>query len=272
MPKVSVLMTNYNAGKFIWEAIESILRQTFRDFELIILDDGSTDNSWNIIQKYAKEDDRIRCHKNGKNIWISATRNKLIDFSQWEFIAWLDSDDRAKKKRLERQVFFLEENPACWIVGSWINIIDAQWKSIWVKKLPLTNEKIMKEFFFRSPLNHPSSMMRRECIKATGYYRKDLEPADDLDFLARISQRYMLANIPDILLEYRIHGENLSLIKQKQMIQKTLLIRKNMQKMGYKMWIMGKCAYYITWVMQYLPSKFVLTIFNNSINFFSWKK
>ena len=112
-----------------------------------------------------------------------------------------------------------------------MELINKRGKIIGTKKLPLTDANIKKQFFFRTPINHPSTMTRRECFKKIGHYKKDMEPADDLDFLVRISQKYMLGNIPKVLLDYRIHGENMSITKQKDMIRKTLLIRKNMQLM-----------------------------------------
>ncbi len=165
MPKVSVLMTNYNGWMYIAEAIESILWQTFTDFELIIVDDGSSDESWEIIQKYAENDGRIRCYKNEKNSGISVTRNRLIDLAQWEYFAWLDSDDRAKPERLKKQVKFLEKNPWYGIIGSWMMLIDTEGKEKGVKQLPISDQEIRKQWYMRNSLNHPTLMMTRECIK-----------------------------------------------------------------------------------------------------------
>ena len=110
-PKVSVLMPNYNAWKYISEAIQSILNQTFTDFEFIIIDDCSTDNSWEIIQEFAKKDSRIIALRNVKNLTVCRTANRALDMVCGEFIARLDSDDVALPERFSQQLDFLEKNP-----------------------------------------------------------------------------------------------------------------------------------------------------------------
>ncbi len=272
MPKVSVLMTNYNAGEYIGEAIESILWQTFTDFELVIVDDGSGDGSWNIIQKYSHQDTRIRCYQNEKNLWISLTRNRLIDLAQWEYLAWLDSDDIAEKRRLLLQVDFLEKNPDYGIVGSWMTLVNKVGEEMGVRKLPVSDSEIRDSFYFRTPVSLGCQMLSKKYRKKIGYYNTELESAEDLDFLLRASRYCKLANIPDTLIRYRLHGTNVSLKKQKQQIRNTLLVRKNIEKMGYKMGLVGKCVQCVTWCMQFLPASFVMRVFNYGIIKIEWKK
>jgi len=265
-------MTNYNAASYIREAIESILWQTLRDFELIIVDDGSTDTSWDIIQKYSKQDTRIRCYKNDKNYWISSTRNRLLDLAQGEYIAWLDSDDRARSDRLEKQIQFLETHPEYGIVGSWMTIIDARGNEKGVREAPLGDIEIRKSFYFRTPVSLVSQMMVKKYREQIGYFQETLESAEDLDFLLRACQYCKLANIPENLTQYRIHGKNISIRKQKKQIQNTLLVRKNIEKLGYKMNWFARYIQYITWLMQYLPPRFVISIFYQSIKIMRYEK
>lgn len=273
MPKVSVLVTNYNSEKYIGETIESIVWQTFTDFELIILDDRSSDKSWSIIQKYQAKDIRIRCYQNEKNLGISLTRNKLIDLAQWSYVAWLDSDDRARPERLERQVHFLDTHPEYGIVGSWMVLINGDWKATGKKYMPITNEAVRKQWYFRNSLNHPTLMMRMECIKKTGYYDPLFDGAEDYDFWIRAGMHCMIANIPEFLTEYRIHNNNISIKKHKKTIRKTLLVRKKMQQLGYPLWILGKIAYILTWCIQYIPPYLTVFLFYRFISiFWKWKK
>lgn len=265
MPKVSVLMTNYNAGEYIREAIESILQQTFTDFEFIIVDDGSTDKSWSIIQEYSQRDARIRCYQNERNLWISLTRNRLIDLALGKYLAWLDSDDIAEKRRLALQVDFLEKNPEYGIVGSWMTLVNKSGQGIEVRKLPVSDDKIRDSFYFRTPVSLGCQMISKKYREKIGYYNGELGSAEDLDFLLRASRYCKLANIPEALIQYRLHGNNISLKKQKQQIRNTLLVRKNIDKMGYKMGWIGKWVQWITWCMQYLPAPLVMKIFNYSL-------
>lgn len=272
MPKVSVLMTNYNGSRYIGSAIESILYQTFTDFECIIVDDNSTDDSWNIIQKYKEKDKRIRCFQNEKNLWISHTRNRLIDLAKGDYYAWLDSDDMAREDRLELQVDFLNKNPEYGIIGSWMTIIDGEGKENWIKKLPVTDDKIRKQWYFRNSLNHPTLMMRKEIVAKTGYYDYKMDGAEDYDYWIRAGTHCLLGNIPLELVKYRIHFENASIEKHAKTIKKTLLVRKKMMKMGYKIGILWYISYYITWCMQFVPPALVVFLFYSFIKVFSFRK
>lgn len=272
MPRVSVLMTNYNKAAFIGEAIESIIGQTFTDFECIIVDDCSTDTSWNIIQNYSHKDARILCYQNTYNIWISLTRNRLLDIAQWEYIAWLDSDDYADIHRLEKQVYFLDTHPHHGIVGSWLELIDSTWKQIGTKELPAEDAAIRKQWYVRNSLNQTSLMIRKTCIEKTGYYNMNMDPAEDYDLYVRAGTHCLLANIPEILTYYRIHTSNTSLKKHKTTIQKTLLIRRKMKELGYTVGILWYIAYPITWCMQFMPPRKSLVLFHLFIKAFSQKK
>lgn len=261
MPKVSVLMTNYNTDRYIWEAIESILQQTFTDFELIILDDGSTDNSWNTILAYKKKDMRIQCYQNKKNMWISFTRNKLIDLAKWEYIAWIDSDDRSRWDRIEKQVYFLDTHPQYGIVGSWMKIIDWKWNYQNIKQLPTSDTEIKKQLYIRSSINNPSLMIRKKCFLDIWKYDENLYVAEDYDFIVRAGRKYMLGNIPEPLIEYRIHKNNITRKKYKSIIQTTLFIRRKMRSLWYKITYKDRIVYYLTWCMQFISPNIVIPLF-----------
>ena len=262
LPKVSVLMPNYNAWKYISEAIQSILNQTFTDFEFIIIDDCSTDNSWEIIQEFAKKDTRIIPIKNEKNIHIAKTRNIALAKARGEFIAFLDSDDVAEKDRLELQLDFIERNPNIDLCGSNMLIIDSNWNINWEKKYPETDLECKNSIWFKNPFWQNTMIIKRKCFLEVGFYDDDFRNAEDLDMWVRMWQKYKFYNIQRNLVRYRIFWWNSILKQQKLMIKNTLRVRKKALKLWYKITFKWRFYYFWTWFMQFLPSKFVLWLFN----------
>lgn len=259
-PKISVIMSAYNSEKYIQKAIESILKQTFSDFEFIIIDDWSFDNTWKIIKDFEKEDSRIIFIKNEKNLWIYKSLNKWLEISKWEYIAIMDSDDISFLDRFEKQINFLEKNKNIWLLWWQYKIIDSEWKIVWEKKYPLKDFE--KYIFFRNPIWHPSIMIRKKCFLDLWFYDDSFFYAEDLELFLRFSQKYKSENLNDFLLFYRIHSSNSIIKKQKIMIKETLKIRKKAIKMWYKMNIKAKIFYFITFLSLFFPSKFIFKIFN----------
>ena len=190
-PFVSVLIPNYNCEKYIGESIKSILDQTYKNFECIIVDDCSTDNSWKIIQTYAKKDKRIKCVRNETNLKIVKSRNKLFDLasSKSKYYAIFDSDDISMPERLEKQVKFLELNKRVMLLGGQLKIIDEDSKEFARRKYPITNKQILKKILLYSVFAQPSVMIRKDVLKKIGYY--DLKftgiPCEDYDLWLRVS-------------------------------------------------------------------------------------
>ncbi len=262
IPKISVIMPNYNSEKYLKEVIESILNQTFSDFEFIIIDDGSSDRSWEIIQEYAKKDKRIIAIKNEKNLWVHKTRNKLFDFVKGEYIAMMDSDDICYPHRLQKQFDFLEKHNLYALCGTNFILIDEKWKEIGQKKFPETDKEIKESFFWRNPFGQNTVMMRTSVFDTIWWYDETLEVAEDLDMWVRIWTKYKMYNLQENLVKYRIHWKNSILTRQKEHIKNTLKIRKKALKLWYKMNFKWKIHYFGTWCMQFLPPKFVLWLFN----------
>lgn len=249
-------MPNYNAWKYISEAIQSVLNQTFGDFEFIIIDDCSTDNSWEIIQEFAKKDSRIIALRNAKNLTVCRTANRALDMVRGEFIARLDSDDVVFPERFSQQLDFLEKNPEYILCGSNFQFIDQDGKVGKIRQLPETNAEIQNSFLIKNPIAQSAVMIRASMLGALRY-DENFEVAEDLEFWMRLGTLYKMYNLQKILVQYRIHGKNSVLIKQKQMIKNTLLARKKAKKFGYKMNFKARFYYFGTWCMQFLPSKFV---------------
>ena len=210
-PRVSVLMGVYNAERYVGAAIESILQQTFADFEYIIIDDGSTDNSLEIIREFAHRDARIQLHHR-ENRGIGATRNELLSLARGEFVATMDADDIATRERLDIQVAFLDEHPGHNCVGGNYELIDDEDRHLIMHdRQPLDDVEVQEQMLRGiTSINNPTVMMRRSDVVAVGGYDPELAPAEDLDLYLKLGERGKLANVPQIVLRYRELGTSAS--------------------------------------------------------------
>jgi glycosyltransferase involved in cell wall biosynthesis len=205
-PKISVVMPFYNAAVFLDESIKSILEQSFTDFEFIIINDGSTDDSDFIIKKYLN-DNRIKYIKNSKNEGISHNLNLGIEMAKADIIARMDGDDVATPFRLVEQYNFLEANKDISIVGSFAKVINEVGEQIREMKYATEPSEIKRRCFYYGPFLHPTVMYRKDAIKAVGMYKKEFFVCEDLDmFLRLLYSGYAGANIPKFLLNYRKHS------------------------------------------------------------------
>jgi len=206
---VTVLMPVYNGAAYLGAAIESICRQTHSDFEFLIVDDGSTDGSGEILQAFAAQDSRIRLI-HGMHEGLATARNCGLALARGTVIVCMDADDVAMPERIERQLAYLAERPRVAAVGSALRLINKDGDPIAPPtKYPLTSEEIRKGLLSGyCALGHPTVAMRREAAVAVGGYRRAFDPADDYDLWIRLSERYALANMPDVLVDYRWHGDN----------------------------------------------------------------
>jgi len=220
-PLVSVILPVFNAEKYLNEAVDSILAQTFTDFELIAINDGSTDNSGKILQNYAQHDSRIRIFSR-ENKGLPETLNELIDLARGAWIARMDADDIALPNRLERQLAWLSQTDAD-ICGSWAQRFDAFDRRL---VCPSQSDKTLKiELLFHCPLVHPSIMMRRS-IATSLYYDTFWDKAEDYDLWVRAAEsNCRMTNVPEVLLFYRLHSGQTSSKYVDRQRQLTNLIR-----------------------------------------------
>jgi len=224
IPKLSVILTVYNGEYFISKAIESILTQTFRDFELIVINDGSTDMTSEIIQSYS--DPRIIYIQNEKNCGIAKSLNKGLSVARGRYIAIMDADDISMPERFSKQFEFLENHPEIGVCGTWINLIDKKGNLIGKKRYPVSSNVISCFLLFYCCIANPTTMYRKKIITDIGNYNTDFIAAMDYDLWTRIIGHYDFSNIPEFLLNYRIHGGNISSNRQKH-YHEDYLIRKN---------------------------------------------
>ena len=207
-PKITVFIPVYNREKFIGEAIESILAQTFSDFEILLVDDGSTDHSVDKIRSFSDSRIRLVCHE--ENLGIPKTRNKGVELARGQYMAMLDSDDRAYPNRLEKQLAFLDAHPEYAQVGSWCRMIDAQGRILKkIKRQPVLPDDIHAQFLFRCAMSN-RSIMARTAILQEYRYRNDFPRCQDYELHVRLAKKYKLGNIPECLVYGRIHPQQIT--------------------------------------------------------------
>jgi glycosyltransferase involved in cell wall biosynthesis len=213
-PLVSVVMSVYNGERFLREALDSILKQSFRDFEFIIIDDGSDDGSPTILNSYQMVDPRIRVSRQ-RNRGLIESLNVGCQLACGKYIARMDADDIAIPDRLSRQIEFMETYPKVGVLGGSVEMMDSAGRALGIGRNPLTNIEI-HTIFPGCAFWHPTVMMRTSAFRLTGGYRRVTVDAEDHDLWWRMADRCELANLPDVLLRYRVHPDQISLRKCKQ--------------------------------------------------------
>jgi hypothetical protein len=231
-PLVSVIMPVYNGEKFLKDAIDSILGQTFSDFELLIINDGSKDNSAKIINSYS--DSRIRFLENSFNLGLAGARNRGIKEAQGKYIALLDCDDISLPTRLEKQVKVLENDHSIGLCGTWVKTFGGNSTSEWC--YPINPDYLRCRMIFDNPFTTSSVMVRRRpLLSLDKYFDLEFTQAEDYELWERLSKVSRISNIPEILTLYRFHGQQTShsqygIIKQKIFVWKIQL--KQLKELG----------------------------------------
>ncbi len=215
MPKVSVLMPVYKTNpQYLKEAVDSILEQTFTDFEFLILDDCPSDKTVEeIIKKY--DDKRIKYLRNDRNMGISDSRNKLIDWASGEYLAVMDHDDISLPTRLAREVAFLDSHPETGVVSTRFDQFPGKHKK---NKNPRFDKDIKLALMRTCAVLHPASMIRKSVLTKNGIrYEKEFSPSEDYALWCRLIKYTKFYNIPEILFKYRRHATNTSKIQSAEM-------------------------------------------------------
>jgi len=219
---VTVYMTVFNGEKFLRESIESILNQTYSNFNLLIINDGSTDGSEAIIKSFT--DPRIQYFANETNKGIVYSRNKALKEIKTKYTAVLDCDDISLPTRLEKQIHFMESNPDVTVCGTWALMIDEKSTVFGHQIMPVTNKDFVNiEMLFRNQFVHSSTLFRTKIALESGGYQLGCE---DFWLYSKISLRYKMANLPEFLTKYRIHNSNISSTNKIQINQNELDVLK----------------------------------------------
>jgi hypothetical protein len=215
-PAVSVLMPVRNGERFVAEAVESVLAQTFADLELVVVDDGSTDSTPRILERIASRDPRLAVHRRDPGRSVSEVLNFAADLARAPLLARLDADDLALPGRLQVQTDFLAAHPEIVLLGGQALLIDGSGRTFGKAEYPLRDEQLQAALLTGNPFVHSTVTMRREAFEAVGGYRLNFDHAEDLDLWLRLAEGRRIANVPDLVAAYRLHGNQQTFRKQEE--------------------------------------------------------
>ena len=222
MPKVSIIICTHNREKLLPRALDSVVAQDFKDFEVIIIDDDSDDNTKTLVDSYIARDARIKYFKNEHNLGIAKSRNRGCDIAQGQYIAMLDSDDWwLKNDKLSRQVAILDSKPAIGLVGTGIVLYDTKDNFIKEDIFAVENDSIRAKILSKNQFAQSSVMFRHDAHLNAHGYDESLVVCEDLDLWLKIGLRYELANIPEALTAYLVNPEGISKLDKHRLIKVT---------------------------------------------------
>lgn len=236
-PLVSVVIPAYNAAPFLADAVRSILEQTYPHFEIIVIDDASTDDTWTVAQRCAEGDTRVAIHRNSRNLGIAGNRNRGVTLARGKYLAWQDADDMSMPTRLEKQVQLLEAHPDVAIVGGYIELFRGT-TTLGVRKYAPDDASLRRCIFRYSPVAQPVAMLRLDALRSVGEYDLRYPPAEDLDMTFRLGEHYRLANVEEVLLRYRESDASATFTRLRKMESSTVAIRRHFS---------ASPAYHMTW-------------------------
>lgn len=227
-PRLTVLLPVYNAAPYLGEAVRSVLGQSFADFELLAIDDGSTDESLDILRSF--DDSRMRIERNDVNQGLIATLNKGLDLARGEYVARMDGDDLAMPRRLEAQVAMMDGDAGLGACGMFIETFGHGRPA--VQRYPVRNEQVQCHLLGYTPMAHPTVMFRKpmfdhHCLR----YDRNFPHAEDYDLLERASHCFRLANIPEVGLRYRLHATQVSRVHSGILQESVARIRSRRMKL-----------------------------------------
>lgn len=261
MPLVSVIMPAYNCQDYIAEALESVIDQTYTNLEIIVVDDCSSDGTWNIIQQYAAKDSRIKPRRNNENLKIVGTLNRAIAESKGVLLARMDGDDVRLPDSIKNQVAFLQKNPNYIMVGGSVEFCDTHMVRLNKRSYPSTDKEIRQRIFRYSPFCHASLVIRASAMQDEPYR---LNWAEDYDLYFRLLKTGKAANLSDVLYRVRTHKASVSRSKTRYQEKLTLYIRlKAVFEYGYHMSASDKLYFFGQLLTMYMmPSGFRFWLFN----------
>jgi len=211
-PLISVVMPVFNGERFVSEAIESVLRQSYEHIEFIIVDDGSTDSTPHILASFANTDPRVQVVQQPRNVGFREALNEGCRRSKGEFIARMDADDVSLPERLSRQLATMRADPELGAIGSFVQVIDEHGQRGPVKTFPINPGMVAWSMAFFNSLAHPAVMMRRDIVEAVGWYPDGCSGGtEDYALFIQLSRITRLGNVPEVLLLYRIWSGSMSL-------------------------------------------------------------
>jgi glycosyltransferase involved in cell wall biosynthesis len=262
-PKISVLMPTFNSGPFLQEAIESILNQSFEDFELIIVDDGSNDGSADLLEKYASKDRRIRIIGNARNMGIVFSLNRGLEECQGEYIVRMDADDISSKNRLERQIQVMESNPGIAALGAALSYIDASGNELGVIRRCTVNRSLIRQ----NPLLHPTVIIRKSYLMRhrLGYLER-YRYAEDYFLWLQLSKVGTLEAIDDIVLKYRLSNQATRVRHLRSVLLATLRVKKDgVFTLGLKPSLPDVLRFFAECILLLMPASVIFFLYRKKL-------
>ena len=263
-PKISVLMPVHNSQKYLSTSIESILSQSFKDYEFIIINDGSTDDSLKIIEKYKYNDERIVLIKNKFNLGTTKSLNRGLLIAGGKYMVRMDADDWSYPDRLKTQYEYMEKHSEIGVSGGAIDVCDEDLNIIYTRKYALTDKEVRKKIFLYSPFAHPATIWNTEKIKKLGGYNERLPLSQDCELYFKVGQFVKFGNISGTLIKLRMHNSSSSISKDFIQEQYAIYARlKAIMEFGYvprlkdKLFILCRIIAMFT-----IPKKIKFIIFN----------
>ena len=259
LPFVSIILPVKDGERYLNEALDSIITQTYTNWEMIIVDDGSRDKTPYILKEYKSRDKRVSIITNKRSMGISKALNKGVKKAHGSFLARMDADDISYPNRLERQAQFLLKHKEIIAIGTQCDIIDAEGRKTSVKKFPLSHEEIYNAVFRFNPLQHPTLMINRVLLPRKFIFYDILDGAEDLNLLFKLFLYGKVANMDQSLLAYRIHGENSSFKKIKHIYRQALEARiHGILRYGYRPSIISIFSTCIQTILVLILPEFIL--------------
>jgi glycosyltransferase involved in cell wall biosynthesis len=266
IPTISVVMSAYNEAAFLRESLESILNQTFPDFELIVVNDASTDNTGAILDEYARLDSRIKVIHNSRNLRMAASVNKAVEVAQGRYIARMDADDISELTRFEKQIAYLEKHPKTVAVGTQCVTIDKDGNITGEKIFPLAHPEIYDYICKFVPVQQPSMMIAYHRLpKGFVMHNTHCRIGEEIELLFKLFQYGKVENLPEKLLRYRIHANNTSFLNVKESFFNTFRFRiQAIFKYGYRPSLGGIVVSLMqAVVISALPKPAIMFIYSN---------
>lgn len=217
LPTVSIVLAVHNGATYLRAALDSILSQTYSDFEFLIVDDASVDDTASIIASY--DDSRIRLIRNPVNLGLTRSLNLALRSARGEFVARMDHDDVAEPDRIATQVQFLADHAKVGLLGTAVTAIDDAGRELDLIKKPETHDQITRHLASANCLVHPTVMFRRTLLESVGFYNENLRFSQDYDLWLRYSEQTEVHNLQAPLLKYRVHAGQISVGKVLQQSQ-----------------------------------------------------
>ena len=236
MPLLSIVICTYNRPLLLMRALNSVIKQTFKDCQIIVIDDASTDNTKEVVKEYIDLNMGVEYYRNDHNLGVTKSRNRGCSIAKGKYIAMLDSDDWwSDNDKLAKQVAILEANPQIGVLGTGINMCDDLDNVMKKRIFNSSDEDIRKEILFNNQFCQSSVMFRKDAYIAAGGYDESLVVLEDFDLWLRIGLRYKLANIPEILTSYFINPEGICKLQKKRLVKtnKMLIERYKLNYPGY---------------------------------------